>query len=92
VLGVTAIYAPAGLIVAGVILLAWRSCLTGAPEHGEPPEEAYTPSEGEERADLALGFQDWVNMFQFGGSRTRCTGATSPTAAARRSKRTSPAT
>jgi HK97 family phage portal protein len=35
----------------------------------------------EERADLALGFQDWVNMFQFGGLPYTVQGGNAPTGA-----------
>jgi HK97 family phage portal protein len=37
-----------------------------------------TQPEAEERADLALGFQDWVNMFQFGGIPYTVYGGNSP--------------
>jgi hypothetical protein len=57
-----------------------RCCLTGAPEHGEPPQEADDDTGGEERADLALNFQDWVNMFQFGGIPYSVQGGNTPSA------------
>jgi hypothetical protein len=39
-----------------------------------------TTTGGEERADLALNFQDWVNMFQFGGIPYSVQGGNTPSA------------